>query len=66
MWRTSMTLTKTSHPCDARQEDLQICTSQLYIDSSTPLQLHQQSSSNFSWSQKPENKGVNDYDQPWP
>jgi hypothetical protein len=63
IWRTSMTLPKTSHQCDARQEDLQICPSQVNIDSSTPLQLHQQPSSNFSWSQKLESKGGNDYDQ---
>jgi hypothetical protein len=63
IWRTSMTLQKTSHQSDARQEDLQICTSQLYIDSSTPLQLHQQPTSNFSWSQKLENKGDNGYGQ---
>jgi hypothetical protein len=30
-----MTLPKTSHQCDARQEDLQICTPRLNINGST-------------------------------
>jgi hypothetical protein len=61
-----MTLLKTSHQYDARREDLKIYTSQLYIGSSTTLQLHQQPPSSFSYSQKPGNEGVNDYDQPDP
>jgi hypothetical protein len=52
-WRNSITLPKTSHKCDARQEDLQICTSGLFIVSSTTLQLHPQPPSSFSCSQKP-------------
>jgi hypothetical protein len=32
---SSVTLPKGSHQCDVRQEDLQICTSQLYIGSFT-------------------------------
>jgi hypothetical protein len=39
IWRTSMTLPKTSHQCDARQEDLQICTPQLNVNGSTTLHL---------------------------
>jgi hypothetical protein len=39
IWRTSMTLPKTSHQCDARQEDLQIGTPQLNVNDSTTLHL---------------------------
>jgi hypothetical protein len=63
IWRTSMTLSKTSHQSDARREDLKICTSQLYIGSSTTLQLHHQLPSSFRWS---ESQGEWRHQQLWP
>jgi hypothetical protein len=63
IWKTSMTLPKTAHQCDARWEDLKICTSQLYIGSSTTLQLHHQLPSIFCWS---ESQGKWRHQQLWP
>jgi hypothetical protein len=62
-WRTSMTLPKTSHPCDVIQEDLQNCTSQVHINGSITLQLHHQLPSSFCWS---ESQGEWRHQQLWP
>jgi hypothetical protein len=63
IYRTSMTLLKTSLPCDVIQEDLQNCTSQVNINSSTTLQLHHQLPSSFCWS---ESQGEWRHQQLWP
>jgi hypothetical protein len=54
-WHTSATPLKTSQPCDVIQVDLQNCTSQVNIYSSTTLQLHHQIPLSFCWS---ESQGV--------
>jgi hypothetical protein len=63
IWRTSMILPKTSHQCDARKEDMQICTSQLFFVSPTTLQLHPQPPSSFCWN---ESQGEWRHQQLWP
>jgi hypothetical protein len=39
IWRNSMTLLKTSHSSDVRQEGLRVCTPQLNVNGSTTLHL---------------------------
>jgi hypothetical protein len=58
-WRTSMTLPKTSHPCDVIQEDSQNCTFQVNINGSTTLQLHHQLPSSFCWSESQGEEDIN-------
>jgi hypothetical protein len=62
-WRTSAIPPKTSQPCGVIQEDLQNCTSQVNINSSTTLQLHHQLPSSFCWS---ESQGEWRHQQLWP
>jgi hypothetical protein len=51
-WHTLAIPLKTSQPYDVIQEDLQNCTFQVNINSSTTLQLHHQLSSSFCWSER--------------
>jgi 5-methylcytosine-specific restriction endonuclease McrA len=62
-WSTSAIPPKASHQCDARREDLKICTSQVNINGSTTLQLHHQLPSSFCWS---EGQGEWRHQQLWP
>jgi hypothetical protein len=66
IWRTSRTLLKTSHPCDARWEDLKICTSPTLHRQFNHTAASPPTAIKILLKRESRSEDIDKYGQPWP